>query len=291
MCNDTLPRILGITTSLLPIVFGIIAYIRIKKRPTDKVINKKILTTLTIVLAVAYVFMPMIGDVGMITFILYQAIYCSYCFVIIFLKRTKSTENTVITVLALAIAIVLLHFGSIAIDSAVCSLRLKAMDNEQNISSKEDTTKEKPFRTASPEEMIEESNRRRAEVGVAPLTMNDKLNISAMRKCLDMVKDDYFGHDNPNTGFIGYQYAMDELGIDGYYSENLRGGKALDGYIGDTIRDEYDGWFASEPHRRAILEPRYTLTGAASCRHNFPDSNEWSSHLYVQHFYSPEVID
>ena len=141
----------------------------------------------------------------------------------------------------------------------------------------------------TPETMLAEANRIRAKHGVAPMQLSPALNKSAQEKCSDMVANSYYNHQNPNTGQQGYELAMQSLGANGYYGENL----ALDtgskeegrpGYI--TDKTVFDGWMKSTPHAKAIIDSKYTLTGFGKCTtdETLGDNGHW---FFVEHFYSP----
>lgn len=100
-------------------------------------------------------------------------------------------------------------------------------------------------------------NEERAKVGVPPLVIDERLNQSAQRKADDMEKNDYFDHVSPVDGRHGYELAND-TGIEcKRVSENIR----YNGYGKNTAKDAVIGWYESEPHRKAMLDPKYTNTG------------------------------
>lgn len=147
----------------------------------------------------------------------------------------------------------------------------------------------------TPETMLAEVNKIRAEHGVAPLQLSPALNKSAQEKCDDMATNNYYDHQNPTTKLEGYEIAMRNLNnVYGYYSENLNitygSDKGADDVNGDrlderTVFNGDRGWMKSEPHAKAILDPRYTLTGFGKCTRN--DHGEWGKWYFVEHFYSP----
>lgn len=132
---------------------------------------------------------------------------------------------------------------------------------------KPDVTPSQPIKTSvaptpvvppTPEEMLVLVNKERAKVGVALLTINPSLNLSAHQKADDMVKNNYRAHANPVTGKHGYEY-ITESGIKcTYQSENL--------YWSDTgvsAQDSVTWWLNSPSHKAAMLDPKYDLTGFA----------------------------
>ena len=74
----------------------------------------------------------------------------------------------------------------------------------------------------TPETMLAEVNKIRAEHGIAPMQLSPALNKSAQEKCNDMVANSYYGHDNPKTGEHGWEIALRNTGFTtGFHSENL----------------------------------------------------------------------
>lgn len=120
-------------------------------------------------------------------------------------------------------------------------------------------------------------NEARNTNGIPPLARNAKLDESARLKCEDMATSNYYAHDNPATGFHGYDY-IDKVGVEhNYASENLNSGVFVDSKAAVT------NWMASEAHRAAILDPKYTQTGFATC--SVP--NMGAGTVMVEHFVEP----
>ena len=106
------------------------------------------------------------------------------------------------------------------------------------------------------QEMLELVNEERAKVGVAPLKLDERLNASAQEKADDMQNRDYYGHVSPE-GVHGYSLAENRTkGSCGLVGENIIKNR-YDANSQNTI----NGWMNSEPHRKAILDSRYTKTG------------------------------
>lgn len=101
-------------------------------------------------------------------------------------------------------------------------------------------------------------NAQRAKIGVAPLQEDARLDASAQQKADDMWKYNYFAHVSPHDGKHGYEY----INTTGIYcktdSENLSWRTAKDQI---TTDDAVYWWMHSTPHREALLNPAYTLTG------------------------------
>jgi len=107
----------------------------------------------------------------------------------------------------------------------------------------------------TPEQVIEMTNQKRAENGLAPLTTNGKLNEAAQRKAGDMFAFNYWAHNSPSgrnpwSFFheVDYQYL--------YAGENL----ARDFMNSDSV---VEAWLASPTHRDNLLNSRYQEIGLA----------------------------
>lgn len=113
---------------------------------------------------------------------------------------------------------------------------------------------------ADPQEILELVNKERARIGVAPLVMDENVQKSAQLKADDMVAKGYRQHIIPGT-----QYTLSEEMA--YWvnkscsksSENITWGK--DGDNESTSQASFSAWMSSEPHRKAIQNPKYTKTG------------------------------
>lgn len=106
--------------------------------------------------------------------------------------------------------------------------------------------------------LLSETNKHRVENGVAPLILNQKLNLSALTKCSDMVARDYWSHNTPDGQepwiFItaaGYSYAT--------AGENL-------GYGYPNASSVVNGWKASPEHNANLLNTRFTEVGFGICK-------------------------
>lgn len=115
--------------------------------------------------------------------------------------------------------------------------------------------------------------------GLPPYSRNPQLDTSAGLKCADMAKDQYYAHTNPTTGKNGYDYVKD-VGL--YYnnvSENMNAGNFY------TPKEVIDDWMLSEPHRAAVLDPKYTEVGLSVC--TVPSMP--GQQVFVQHFIEPYI--
>ncbi|MGI6113001.1 MAG: CAP domain-containing protein [Mahellales bacterium] len=100
--------------------------------------------------------------------------------------------------------------------------------------------------------MLELLNNERAQNGLKPLTLNEKLVEAARLKSIDLVKKDYFDHYSPTYG-TPFEL-LEKLGIDfDKAGENLAGNM-------DTL-EAHRGLMASEGHRANILDSEYNQVG------------------------------
>ena len=154
----------------------------------------------------------------------------------------------------------------------------RAENTKQNIKQSAQTTTEPPkeVKLATPEEVLIETNKLRAEVGVAPLGLDERLSQSAKLKAQDMVENEYFGHPNPKTGKQGYQYAREAVGRD-----CIKVGENLSGETPSRINAKgwVEGWKSSEPHYKAMINPNYKSIGFAAIQ-----NGGWDQYYGVMHF-------
>jgi uncharacterized protein YkwD len=107
----------------------------------------------------------------------------------------------------------------------------------------------------SPEKIIELTNQKRAELGLAPLVNNPLLNEVAQRKAADMFAFNYWAHTSPSgrdpwSFFkeVGYKYI--------YAGENL----ARDFMDSASV---VEAWMNSPTHKDNIVNPNYKEIGVA----------------------------
>jgi uncharacterized protein YkwD len=100
-------------------------------------------------------------------------------------------------------------------------------------------------------------NQERKNAGVRPLTVNDNLYDSALAKCEDMKKNNYFTHTSPS----GVDYtALIKKSVP---TAKLTGENLGAGYTDNaTIVKE---WMASPKHKENILNAKFTAEGIAVC--------------------------
>lgn len=104
-------------------------------------------------------------------------------------------------------------------------------------------------------ELVELTNEKRIENGLAPLKINEQLNDAANRKLNDMFENDYWSHNSP-TGTTPW-FFIKESGYNYVYAgENLARGFT-------DSKDVIDAWMASPDHRENVLSPNYQDVGFA----------------------------
>lgn len=130
----------------------------------------------------------------------------------------------------------------------------------------------------TPESVLAKVNKLRAEAGVPPLVLDERLNVSAMLKAQDMVDNGYYGHKNPTTGKRGASYVFDLTGQEcSYAGENLMESVGSHNNLESLI----NGWKESKSHYEAMIDPKYHTIGFAKMT-KFKDG---LTYLYaVQHF-------
>lgn len=113
---------------------------------------------------------------------------------------------------------------------------------------------------ADPQEILELVNKERARIGVAPLVMDENVQKSAQLKADDMVAKGYRQHIIPGTQYtLSKEMAYWVNKSCSKSSENITWGK--DGDNESTSQASFSAWMSSEPHRKAIQNPKYTKTG------------------------------
>lgn len=101
---------------------------------------------------------------------------------------------------------------------------------------------------------------------------------SALDKCTDMQKGDYFDHKDPITGRSGLYYAQTEFPNAGKWGENLAAINSVDN------ADPVEKWLNSRSHRDNILDEAYRFTGVAICAEDPSWTRPGDTKFIVQHF-------
>ena len=109
----------------------------------------------------------------------------------------------------------------------------------------------------TPTELLAETNEIRQKNGVAPLVLDERLNASANLKLQSLIKEGGISHIDAN-GKSGYLFASEFMHECKYTSENLQGTEQHS----RDLKPVY-GFAASEPHWKAVNDPRYEYVGFA----------------------------
>ncbi|MDD5552116.1 MAG: CAP domain-containing protein [Candidatus Pacebacteria bacterium] len=117
------------------------------------------------------------------------------------------------------------------------------------------------FSAVSKSVLLNLTNQKRSNSGVAILKENNNLNRAAYLKAQDMLKYDYFAHTSPlgrspwywleKSGY-NYRYAGENLAIDFIDSGEL-----------------FQAWYSSSVHRANIVNPRFKEIGMAVLKGDF----------------------
>ena len=194
----------------------------------------------------------------------------------------KKAHIRIKTILIIVAIILLLVLGSVLIWKFVITpsnSETKDVEDTPVVVEQEEAT---VIPVATKDELLAEVNKRRAEVGVAPLQHSPELEATAQAKCDDMVARNYYDHVNPD-GIRGVKVAELETGWYGWFGENL----LMQSVPDDSAKNVFDTWVRSEGHKEQLLDPIYTLTGFGICGDTTP--NSYSNPTYfVEHFYGPE---
>ena len=189
-------------------------------------------------------------------------------------KAQKIAKYSVIlTVLAVIVGIGVIYHQSVV---SGLEKELNGKDHEMSLAKDKVEEYRKVVFDTTPEAVLVEVNKLRAEVGVAPLGLDEKLNASAMTKARDMAKNDYFDHVNPKTGKSGYTYIFDYSGNECKYGgENI----AVTPYSrADAKYLVVDIWKESRPHYEGMIDAKYSKIGFGIARSK--DGSQYA----VQHF-------
>lgn len=125
---------------------------------------------------------------------------------------------------------------------------------------------EQALKSPTPQELLDAVNAERAKIGVAPLTIDERLNQSAQYKADDMVARGYRSHYDPtnpqqmNGVQRGYDLTRKDDGKSecSEISENLAwDNNKLKLSLNSSIR----WWKSSEAHYNAMKNPEYKTTG------------------------------
>jgi hypothetical protein len=130
----------------------------------------------------------------------------------------------------------------------------------------------------APDKLLTLTNDERTKNGKAPLVLNTKLNDSALLKCDDMVKNNYWSHNDKN-GVEPWRF-IDQSG----YSHGKVGENQAYGFTSESAVTT--GWMNSEGHRNNLLDESFSEVGFGVCvSDNF--INQGKQLIVVQHFGQP----
>lgn len=139
-------------------------------------------------------------------------------------------------------------------------------------------TKQVSFTSITQKEILDSTNIGRSQNGgFSPLTLNQKLNLSAKAKLDDMFNLNYFEHTSPR-GVVLSDLANEENYEYILIGENLAMGNFSSG---SEIVDE---WMKSPGHRANILNKQFTEIGIAVKQGEYDGKTVW---MAVQHFGAP----
>lgn len=164
-----------------------------------------------------------------------------------------------ISILSAMLLVVIFVFVGLVID-ATSSSNSAEVDNEV-------------VKVINDEDTLALINKERTDRGISPLVRDTHVQLSAQMKADHMQDNNYYSHDIPGLGYT----LTPEMGSevkksckDGASTENIA--KLIPD---DTPEALVAAWMASAPHKEAILNPEFNITGLAISK----------SQVYsVQHF-------
>lgn len=162
----------------------------------------------------------------------------------IYYNVNKDKRTTIVMALSLVVMLSILSLGFIV---AGYTNNIEMVDQGSQL-------------PATSSSILEAVNTERAKIGVAPLIMNERITKSAQLKADDMWARNYRSHYLPEDPTATLTPEMADLvnPVCSLSSEN---------YVYDigngttTTRQAMNWWMSSPPHKKAILDPKYTLTG------------------------------
>lgn len=118
------------------------------------------------------------------------------------------------------------------------------------------------------------TNVERTKANLVPLTLDPNLNASALEKCNDMVKNDYWDHYSP-SGVDPWYFISKHSGYESA-GENLANNF-------DSSEETVQAWMNSPSHKENIIKQVYTNVGFGICYSpNFTGRGQQV--IIVQHF-------
>lgn len=105
------------------------------------------------------------------------------------------------------------------------------------------------------QQLLVDTNARRQEAGLSPLTLNSSLSVAAANKAADMFAKNYWAHNSP-TGASPWDFIMGAG-----YRYTVAGENLAKNF--STSQGVVDAWMASPSHRDNILKAGYRDVGFA----------------------------
>lgn len=124
--------------------------------------------------------------------------------------------------------------------------------------------------------VFESINQQRIENGLAPLRLNDKLNLAAEQKAEAIIKNQKLEHNLPKMSFF------EQVSRCGYHFEKLGENLALEFNDAEHLADQ---WMISSSHRANILNKDFLETGIAVKTGNIGGI---PTNVVVQYYAAPE---
>lgn len=107
----------------------------------------------------------------------------------------------------------------------------------------------------TPDNIVARMNAYRAEAGLAPLRLDERVTLAARDRMRDMEDTGYWSHDSP-AGMSPFTWLMVRDYSFSAAAENLASGF-------ETVKFLVDSWMESHGHRENILSPQYEDCGIA----------------------------
>src|SRR5688572_11255813 len=107
----------------------------------------------------------------------------------------------------------------------------------------------------TPDNVVARMNAYRAEAGLAPLRLDERVTLAARDRMRDMEDTGYWSHESP-TGMSPFTWLMVRDYAFSAAAENLASGF-------ETATFLVDSWMESHGHRENILSPQYEDCGIA----------------------------
>lgn len=134
--------------------------------------------------------------------------------------------------------------------------------------------------------IFHDTNLIRQENSVALLSYSRALEKAAQGHSEDMIKQDFFSHDNPNTGKDPFDRMGDEGVTEGYRGENIAA-SSWQSWTYNQLAEKFvhDMWWNSSGHRDNMLNANYNYLGVGTYTGSttFMDG-EWDTVTATQNF-------